>query len=585
MKKFCRKRYFSFFLLIVISALFISQNSFAQKKKDKKIAEQTIQDYGNTVNLIVTGTGPSKEIAIQNALRTAIEKTFGSFVSANSSIVNDELVKDEIVTVSSGNIKTFEELNCHQLNGNDGVIYEVTVQTEVSIDNLIRFAQNHGMSAELAGNTFAMNVKLDALYAANENEALSNLIIQLYKIAKLGLYDFKIDVKEPSMEGGLAMVEAYVLPIPNANYKAYVELAKKTLRGLSNGNASSNNRISFGWKDKEISERTGMIVNEDFFTTGLSGFKSRDDVFHLRNNVLEFHSAPGNELYELANGANFIYWFERFKYLSKFAFGIKDNIGHRVLTTKENDELQVLSYTSSGEPNEVRRNGSKKEYEHKLVSKVVGKRFTKFGSRYDLQRGYAGYDYASAYFNMGYSLNEITNVSKIEVFPQEINLLDNELLMDILITNPDPKKMLEEGNHCLDLADDSQGDKRNEYLREADRKFEIAELMILNVEKKNEIKKVRNQIKNLLKDSAGELKQNISPEIVAQKIEMLNEYLSLANKAIDNQDNQSYIDNLVKADAILAELENISNSTDNIIIPVDVQQFRETIKKAINERK
>lgn len=406
------------------------------------------------------------------------------------------MVKDEIVTVTSGNIKSFEELNCSQVKGNDGVLYEVTVQAEVSIDNLVTFAQNHGMSAELAGQTFAMNVKLEALNAANENEALSNLVIQLYKIAKQGLYDFKIDVKEPSMENGLAVVEAYVLSIPNGNYKAYTELAKKTISSLSN--MSSGNGFTFGWQDKKISERTGLVGNEDFFTQGKGNFR-------LRNNVNEFHSAPGNELAELGNGANFIYWYERFKYLSRFAFGIQDNIGHKVITIKKPDELQVLSYTESGKPKVYRRKGIKEEYDD-FDCKVIEGKFSKLGKKFDYGRNFAGHnDYISAHLFLGYTLADVSKLSKIDVFPNEIDLIDNELLMDIITTNPDPNKLIDEGNHLVDLANGEQGDKRIEYYKMADRKFEMFELMgpiLMNAsEELRQIKKIRNQIKEIIKDN------------------------------------------------------------------------------------
>ena len=56
------------------------------------------------VTLVVTGEGATKEEASSNALRSAVEQAFGVFVSANTEILNDEIVKDEIATISSGNV-------------------------------------------------------------------------------------------------------------------------------------------------------------------------------------------------------------------------------------------------------------------------------------------------------------------------------------------------------------------------------------------------------------------------------------------------------------------------------------------------
>ena len=47
----------------------------------------------NDVVLVVSGDGNNKEEATNVALRSAIEQTFGTFVSSNTEILNDSLVK------------------------------------------------------------------------------------------------------------------------------------------------------------------------------------------------------------------------------------------------------------------------------------------------------------------------------------------------------------------------------------------------------------------------------------------------------------------------------------------------------------
>lgn len=61
------------------------------------------------VTLTVSSDGATKGDAVKAALRSAIEQAYGTFVSANTSILNDSLVQDEIVTVASGNIKGYSE--------------------------------------------------------------------------------------------------------------------------------------------------------------------------------------------------------------------------------------------------------------------------------------------------------------------------------------------------------------------------------------------------------------------------------------------------------------------------------------------
>ena len=75
------------------------------------ISAQTAQTGNDEVTLVVSGEGATKDEATKVALQSAIEQAFGTFVSANTQILNDELVKDEIVTVSSGNVKNYEYLS------------------------------------------------------------------------------------------------------------------------------------------------------------------------------------------------------------------------------------------------------------------------------------------------------------------------------------------------------------------------------------------------------------------------------------------------------------------------------------------
>ncbi|MBQ1281361.1 MAG: hypothetical protein IIY16_03855, partial [Oscillospiraceae bacterium] len=112
--------------------------------------------------------GATKEEATANALRSAIEQAFGTFVSANTQILNDDIVKDEIATISSGNIQEYSELGCITLpNGHKSVSLSATV----SIGNLVSYAKSKGSSAEFAGSVFAMNMKMRKLNAENEKKA------------------------------------------------------------------------------------------------------------------------------------------------------------------------------------------------------------------------------------------------------------------------------------------------------------------------------------------------------------------------------------------------------------------------------
>ena len=187
-------------------------------------------DKNNEVSLVVSGEGPTKDEATKVALRSAIEQTYGTFVSSNSTILNDNLVKDEIVSVSTGNIKSFNYLSTQETNGK----WSVSVQAIVSIGKLIEYAKSKGSEAELAGATFAMNMKLQQLNKKNQDIALEHLLSQLKPIIPT-IFDYELEVGEPKYVDSekLYFVPITISVIANKNINACYELFSKTIKALS----------------------------------------------------------------------------------------------------------------------------------------------------------------------------------------------------------------------------------------------------------------------------------------------------------------------------------------------------------------
>ena len=222
-------------LIFTFVALFISLSLSAQD---------------NTIRLTVSGEGATKEEATANALRSAIEQAFGTFVSANTQILNDEIVKDEIATISSGNIQEYSELGCITMP--DGS-KSVSLSATVSIGNLISYAKSKGSSAEFAGAVFAMNMKMRKLNAENEKKAVEHLRNQIEILAP-DLFQIKISISESPLrkrmsDSDFSALKAFNLNAdPGVNYyliplefnyyssetsKAFYSLLLKTLQSLA----------------------------------------------------------------------------------------------------------------------------------------------------------------------------------------------------------------------------------------------------------------------------------------------------------------------------------------------------------------
>lgn len=183
----------------------------------------------NEVTLVTSGEGATENDAVNEALRSAIEQAYGVFVSANTDILNDELVKDEIVTVSSGNIHSYKKLGCVELaNGNKSVSVEATV----SVSNLVSFAQSKGASCEFAGAVFGANLKLINLNKANAEKAIEHLYTSLESVAAT-MYDYEVEVGQPKSDG---TVEITAIAKANENYKTFTDMVYNTLKSLSVNN-------------------------------------------------------------------------------------------------------------------------------------------------------------------------------------------------------------------------------------------------------------------------------------------------------------------------------------------------------------
>ena len=185
-----------------------------------------------TVTLVVSGQGKTQDEAKQKALRSAIEQAFGTFISSKTEILNDKLVKDEIVSVTNGNIEKFDVISEIQIP--DGG-YAITLKAIVSVSKLTSFCENQGVEVEFKGGLFAMNIRLQKL---NE-EAEYKAILQFCNVSKAILnrsLDFELKVNDPkSFDGGseLFTIQFDVKATSNNNLKTFQDYFKKIIAGLA----------------------------------------------------------------------------------------------------------------------------------------------------------------------------------------------------------------------------------------------------------------------------------------------------------------------------------------------------------------
>lgn len=185
-----------FFISLFLSILVSSSPALAQSSVKDEVV------------LTVSGEGKTTDEATKTALRSAISQAYGVFVSANTTLLNDDLVKDEIATITSGNIKKYDEVaNITLANGNKSV----TLKATVCISKLVSYAKSKGASTEFAGAAFGMNIKMKQLNKENERIAISHLI-DIMAATLPYCYDIKCEVGEPKISEQQGGVPSYDIP-------------------------------------------------------------------------------------------------------------------------------------------------------------------------------------------------------------------------------------------------------------------------------------------------------------------------------------------------------------------------------------
>lgn len=211
--------------------------------------------HADDVSLIVSGEGTSKELAIKDALVSAVEQAYGVYVSGDTKILNDELIRDEVVQIKQGNVKNYTILSELKVAPNN---YSVILSATVSTDKLLKFAQSKGAECELAGRTLAANIALKKLYLQNGADGMDQLYHTLGYIAPK-IYDYRINLGEPVISGKDVYIPVAVDCVLNTNFNSFIEIYTKTHNSIMSSIRSVNVQ---GQVEEESVERIKKLNND-----------------------------------------------------------------------------------------------------------------------------------------------------------------------------------------------------------------------------------------------------------------------------------------------------------------------------------
>lgn len=294
--------------LFLMMSLALSINAYAQDDK--------------TVTLVVSGKGKTLEEAKQNALRSAIEQAFGTFISSKTEILNDNLVKDEILSVANGNIQKYEIISEVQTPIGD---YATSLKATVSIEKLTSFVEGKGFAIEFKGSLFGANLRQQRINEDAELKAIINLCEVSNQILSKSL-DYTIDLDEPikakEMRSFQPKQDDYQILFtiklsPNINFDIFANYFYSNIKAISMPVSEQDNYIKL---NKEIYFLT-VNENEKFFFRNSSTVIALQNLFLKSNQYLHNFRVVSNldiitvntccYNYESESGGNMIYVYHK----------------------------------------------------------------------------------------------------------------------------------------------------------------------------------------------------------------------------------------------------------------------------------
>ena len=164
----------------------------------KETSKQIEIDSQKTKVVIATGVGGTEHEAIKDAGRSAVKEAVGMFLVSETIVENDELIKDEVLSVSDGFVSKFRTIS--KRKDEDGLV-EVKATITVVIGKVASKLRGMNISMKDVGSEEFVAVELDKFSSAGEYRKMFDEVVvkPLYinDTYELEITDFKpLDVEE-----------------------------------------------------------------------------------------------------------------------------------------------------------------------------------------------------------------------------------------------------------------------------------------------------------------------------------------------------------------------------------------------------
>jgi len=216
-------------VLVLVAAFLLSSVVWSE---DKLIRVQTI------------GTGLTEVEAVTDAQINALRLTYGTFISSNLVILNDQIVHDEIASLVKGTIQDFKVLSTFE---NNRGLWEASIDATLTQGSLVRFAEAIGDEIKVQGSLFGTDIKQQNLNKANEPKVFQHLVKRagfVVDFFDVSLSDENIQPKR--LDNNSWNIQFEVNITANDNFEQLYQLVYDTLDAVSMSENEVGKYVEFG---------------------------------------------------------------------------------------------------------------------------------------------------------------------------------------------------------------------------------------------------------------------------------------------------------------------------------------------------
>jgi len=223
--------------------------------------------FAETYTVDSVGLGQSYDEAVNNALRDAVGQTLGSLLISETKVKNQQLIKDEIINLSTGFVKTYDVIR-KEYNSQSNlytVLVRVTVNDEKITEKLTFYSIDNVNINQQADSLRKVDEVRNVISKIKEAQKVvfgylpsneQEFIDKFYRFQVIGFTIDKYNAKE--VNGTFKVMASINLPV----WKSFLNLTNAL-------QPFNKNATTFTWLDdyqsKSLGLDTNIPINKEYF--------------------------------------------------------------------------------------------------------------------------------------------------------------------------------------------------------------------------------------------------------------------------------------------------------------------------------